>query len=217
MLSGPSYPPFSGKPARQLVVFLHGLGADGQDLLSLAHEFAHTLPDSAFYAPNAPFPCDMAPYGYQWFSLQEWTEEAMLNGAKQAAGPLTEFLQAELAHLHLTEKDLIVVGFSQGTMMALYTLLRWEKPVAGIIGYSGALIGGAMLKDDIKSRPPVALIHGTADMVVPFDALNHAGQHLKTVGVPVEMHTRPGVGHGIDPGGLDIAKTFLAKAFHTAA
>lgn len=208
-LSGPSIAPASGKAARQLVIFLHGLGADGNDLLSLAYEFQDVLPDAQFISPNAPFPCDMAPFGYQWFSLQDRRPDPILDGVRHAAPILNRFIDDQLAALGLNDRDLFLIGFSQGTMMALYTSLRRAAACRGVIGYSGALVGGERLPEEMTARPPVCLIHGDADMVVPFQASVMAHGVLESLSVPVEFHRRPRLGHGIDPEGVDIAKRFI--------
>ena len=213
MLSGPEIKPASGKKAKQLVIFLHGLGADGNDLISLTDEFADTLPDAHFVSPNAPFPCDMAPYGYQWFSLMDRDHDRVLEGIKIAAPILNEFIDEKLSELGLTDKDCALIGFSQGTMTSLYVSTRRNKPCAGVLGYSGALFGADILKKEIKSRPPVCLVHGDDDMVVPFESLGHATQVLTLNGIDVEAHGRPGLGHGIDFEGIKIGKKFLKKCF----
>ncbi len=196
---------------KQLVVFLHGLGADGQDLLGLAPLFAEALPDAHFIAPNAPEACDMAPYGYQWFSLRERSQALMLKGVQTAAPALNAFLDTQLARFGLPASQLILVGFTQGTMMSLYTALRRAEPVSGIIGYSGALIGAELLDTEITARPPVCLIHGTADSVVPFQAMEHAEQILSECEVPVEVHARPGLPHSIDEEGIILATAFMLR------
>lgn len=211
-LTGPEQASRSGD-TRQLVLFLHGLGADGQDLLGLAPFFAETLPDAHFIAPNAPQACDMAPYGYQWFSLREWTRESMHSGARAAAPLLNRFIDEQLARFALDASQLALIGFSQGTMMSLYSALRRPAPVAGIVGYSGALIGEAELPSEIASRPPVCLIHGTADPVVPFGAMDAAEHVLAANHVPVETHARPGLPHSIDEEGIMLANAFLLRCF----
>ena len=207
-LSGPSLVPPSVK---KIVVFLHGLGANGDDLISLADEFSPDLPDTAFYSPNAPYPCDMAPYGYQWFSLQQRVEEIMLAGIKPAAPILNAYLDDLLKTHKLKAKDLALVGFSQGTMMSLYVAPRRPEPIAGVVGYSGALIAGDLMAKELVSKPPICLIHGDADMVVPYQALLGARAVLEENQVPYEAHTRPHLGHGIDGQGIEIAKKFLKK------
>ena len=212
-LDGPRFGPAAGGGARQLVVLLHGLGADGNDLIGLAPHLARGLPDAAFVAPNAPFPCDMAPYGRQWFSLQDRAPEAVLAGVRAAAPILDGFLDDELARHGLSDGQLALVGFSQGTMTGLYVGLRRAEPCAQIVGFSGALVGPEDLEREIRSRPPVLLVHGEADEVVPFPALAAAQAALKARQVPVEAHGRPGLGHGIDQQGLELAATALERAF----
>jgi phospholipase/carboxylesterase len=209
-LSGPFLPAKSGQ-IRHLVVLLHGLGADGNDLFGLAPELADSLPDAAFISPNAPFPCDMAPYGYQWFSLLNWSEASMLKGVQNAAPILNAFIDEQLEKHKLKPSSLAIIGFSQGTMTALHTLLRRPEPIAGIVGFSGALISPPLLASEIQNKTPVCLIHGNADPIVPFAALAQAETALKAAGVPVEAHARPGLPHGIDGPGLDIARRFLQE------
>ena len=214
-LQGPSRPPRSGGEPKSLVVLLHGVGADGNDLISLAPYWAPLLPDAEFLAPHAPFPCDMAPYGHQWFSFQERTPAAVLAGVRAAAPFLDTFLDEALAARGLDESRLALVGFSQGTMMSLHVGLRRAKPVAGILGYSGRLIGEETLADQLRSKPPVLLMHGTADEIVPFESLALAEASLKRLGVPVTTVKRPGLGHSIDEielaQGGEFLRTVLAQ------
>ncbi|HET7593957.1 MAG TPA: phospholipase, partial [Stellaceae bacterium] len=157
-LSGPVRKPASGGKPRQLVVLLHGVGADGNDLIGLAPYWAPALPNAEFVSPDAPFPCDMAPYGRQWFSLQDRSPAAILGGVRAAAPILDAFLDEALAARGLEPSQLALVGFSQGTMMSLYVGPRREKALAGIVGYSGALIGADTLAQETRSRPPVLLV-----------------------------------------------------------
>lgn len=207
-LSGPSavYP--NGASPRRLVVLLHGLGADGNDLFGLAPAFAPVLPETAFVSPDAPFPCDMAPYGRQWFSLQTRDPAAILAGVKDSARILDGFLDDMLEKYRLDDSKLALVGFSQGCMMSLYVGPRRAKRIAGIVGYSGRLVGDTA---EFKSKPPMLLVHGDADQVVPPDSLPLAVAALEKAGVPVEAVTRPGLGHGIDPIGIERGRDFLVK------
>ncbi len=207
ILNGPSVQPFSGKAPKQLIIFLHGLGADGNDLIGLTDEFAEDFPDAKFVSPHAPFACDMAPYGRQWFSLQDRAMAAMTHGARIAAPILNDYIDEQLKLANLTIKDCFIIGFSQGTMMALYTMLRRPEPCAGIVGFSGAMIADDA--NPISCKPPVCLIHGDADAVVPFAALANAQEALKAVGVPCETHSRPNLGHGIDEVGILTAQQFM--------
>jgi phospholipase/carboxylesterase len=212
-LSGPVRKPASGGAARQLVILLHGVGADGNDLIGLAPYWAPLLPDAEFVAPDAPYPYDMAPFGRQWFSLQDRSPAAILAGVRAAAPILDAFVDAALAARGLDDSALALVGFSQGTMMSLYTGLRRATPAAAILGYSGALVGAELLAQEIRSRPPVLLVHGDADEVVPAAMLPHAVAALRAAGVPVEDLVCPGLGHGIDEAGLRRGGAFLREAF----
>lgn len=209
-LDGPRHGASAGA-ARTLVVFLHGLGADGNDLISLAPLLGQALPEAAFVSPNAPFPCDMAPFGRQWFSLQNRDTATLLGGVRMTAPILNGFIDAELERHGLGDDRLVLVGFSQGTMMALFVSLRRAVPCAAVVGYSGALIGAETLAEEIVSRPPVLLVHGEADEVVPVQAHAAATAALEASQVPVERETRPGLGHGIDERGIALAQDFLAR------
>jgi len=210
-LDGPRYDPASGGAPKQLVILLHGLGADGQDLIGLAPHWGHALPDAAFASPNAPFPCDMAPYGFQWFSVQDRSPETVLAGVRAAAPALDAFIDSELGRCGLAEDKLALVGFSQGTMMSLFVGPRRERQLAGIVGFSGRLIAPELLAGEIRTRPPVMLAHGTMDELVPFESMAVAEKGLKAVGIEVETHACPGIGHGIDQTGLIRGAAFLQR------
>lgn len=208
-LDGPRFGPHDGGDAKALVVMLHGVGADGNDLIGIAPMWAPLLPGVAFVAPNGPEPCDMAPFGYQWFSLQDRRPAAMLAGVQSAAPIVNAFLDRELDRHGLGPDKLAVVGFSQGTMTALYAMPRRPAPVAGVLGYSGALVGADSLTAEATAKPPVMLVHGTADPIVPFQAMAAAEHTLAAAGIPVETFTCDGLGHGIDQDGLRLGVGFL--------
>jgi phospholipase/carboxylesterase len=210
-LEGPRFGPASGGKPKSLVLLLHGLGADGNDLISLAPYWAKALPDTAFVSPHAPFPCDMAPYGRQWFSLQDRTPGMILAGVRAAAPILDAFIDAELEQHGLADDRVALVGFSQGTMMSLYVAPRRERAIAGVVGYSGALVGAELLAGEIKSAPPVMLVHGEADDIVPFQAMATAASGLRAAGLSVETVARPGLPHSIDEEGLLRGGGFLAE------
>ena len=203
--------PQSGKKPKQVIVLLHGYGSNGQDLASLAPYWNKHAPDAVFISPDAPFPCEMGGGGFQWFSLAERTPEKYLEGAKMAQPILDEFLDSILAQYGLTDKDLLLVGFSQGTMMSLYNGLRRSNKVAGILGYSGALIGHDELTP--AHKPPVHLIHGEADDVVEIDRYHHAVKNLKDTGFTVTGHSTAGLTHSINEKGIDSGAKFIKSCF----
>ena len=201
--------PASGAKPKQMVMLLHGLGADGQDLIGLAPSFAEILPDAVFISPDAPFPCDMAPYGRQWFSLQEWTPEGISRGVQMAAPILKAFITQQLEKHSIPASKLALVGFSQGTMMSLYAGPRYREKIAGVLGYSGALVGEEGLAAPAVHKIPVHLIHGMADSVVPVMAYYHAKDRMEKAGFTVTGYAAPGLMHGIDPQGIKSGGEFL--------
>lgn len=212
-LSGPSVPPKGGGAAKQLLVLLHGIGADGNDLIGLAPFYQTVLPGAYVVSPNAPFPFDMAPFGYMWFSIADFGPTTRLNGVRTAAPFLDAFLDGELARLGLTEADLVLVGFSQGAMMALNVGLRRPRAPVAIIAHSGMLVADQHFASEIRVKPPVLLTHGAADEVVSPACLPAAEAALKAVQVPVEAHLIPGLGHGIDDATLRLDLGFLRARF----
>ncbi len=212
-LEGAVHAPLSGGKPKKLAILLHGYGADGNDLIGLAEPLAPLMPDVVFHAPNAPYPCDGNPFGYQWFGISRLDPHLMLAGVRGAAPFVEAFLDTLLAEYGLTEADTALIGFSQGTMMSLHVGLRREKTLAGIVGFSGLLPGIETLQDEIKSKPPVLLIHGDADPMVPFEMMDRAENGLKAVGVQVSSYAAKGVGHSIDGHGLEKCARFLLRAF----
>lgn len=198
--------------ASRAVVFLHGYGADGADLLGLADVLAPHLPNTAFYAPDAPERCANNPYGYQWFPIP-WldgsTEEQARASMALSIDDINAFLDKVLADEGLTPDHLAVIGFSQGTMMALHVLPRRDQQVACIIGFSGRLLVPELLAAEAKSKPPVLLIHGDQDQMVPFKDLGLAADALAAAGFDTFTHVMKGAGHGISPDGLGAALQFL--------
>jgi len=216
-LSARGFGPADGDQPDSLVVFLHGYGADGNDLLGLAPEWAGGLPRTMFVSPNAPFPCEASPLGYQWFGFENRDAETLLAGACAAATMLDAFLDDLLKAHGLPANRLALVGFSQGTMMALHVAPRRAEALAGIVGYSGALLAPERLAGEGRSRPPVLLIHGDADPVVPYGALAAAAAGLAAAGIPVTAETRPGLPHAIDPVGLALGLRFLRRVLAAGA
>jgi phospholipase/carboxylesterase len=219
-LDGPRLAPRSG-PAQQLVVFLHGYGADGNDLIDIGRAWQQYLPQAAFVSPHAPEPCGQAPTGRQWFALTFRDPNERWAGVNKAAPQLERFLDAELNRHRLQPSALALVGFSQGTMMALHVGLRRASAPAAIVGYSGLLVlpeegDIEAFAAEITSRPPVLLVHGDRDELIPPQALFQAAQGLAALGLTVEWHVSPGIGHGIDAEGLRHGGEFLARRFAIA-
>ncbi len=211
-LSGPRLPPQRGQ-ATHLVVLCHGYGADGNDLIGLAPHWQRLLPTVAFVAPNAPERCAGAPTGYQWFPISRLDPGEMQRGVESASDLLNTFLDAELARLSLPHDRLALVGFSQGTMMSLQVGLRRPIKPAAIVGYSGMLARGSALEPLPPDTPPILMVHGDADQMIPVEAMLASVGMLGGAGAAVQWHIAPGVGHGIDPVGLEMGGAFLSQAF----
>ena len=211
MLDGPRIAPASGQKAKSLVVFLHGYGADGNDLIGIGREWARALPSTAFVSPNAREACAGAPMGRQWFALTMRDPAEFAHGAASARPALDVFLDQELARHGLDESACALVGFSQGTMMALHVGPQRKRPLAGILGYSGLLADPKALKASAVQKPPVLLIHGDRDDLIPVAALFSAAQRLAAAEIPVEWHVSSGVPHGIGPDGLELGLKFLKR------
>jgi len=216
-LNGPRLEPPGGQ-AKRLVVFLHGYGADGNDLIDIGRAWQSLLPDTAFVSPHAPRPCGQSPQGREWFPLTFRNPDERWLGVNAAAPVLQQFLDAELARRKLPPSALALVGFSQGTMMSLHAGLRRATAPAAIVGYSGMLVlpndgPPEAIATEVTSRPPVLLVHGDQDELIPVQTLLMGSQALAALEVPVEWHISPGVGHGIDQEGLRHGGEFLARRF----
>ena len=210
-LNAKSRPARTGK-ATSVVVFVHGYGADGGDLLGLADPLAPHLPGTAFHAPDAPERCSGNPFGFQWFPIP-WldgsSEAEAAAGLQAAADDLNAYLDEVLAHEGVTPDRLALVGFSQGTMMSLHIAPRRDDAIAGVVAFSGRLLRPEALASEARVKPPVLLLHGDADPVVPFADMELAGDALVSAGFEVYGHVMKGTGHGIAPDGLSVALQFL--------
>lgn len=216
IVNGSSLQPLSGAAPKQIVLLLHGYGSNGADLISLAPHWQRPLPDALFLAPNAPQRCGPGS-GYQWWPLSTFTPQALAAGAASAAPAIDAFIDRKLSQYSLSDSSLAIVGFSQGTMMALHVGLRRKHHVAGIVGYSGMLTGAAELSHEVLTKPPVLLIHGSADPVVPVAAMHAAKAALDKLGIDVSAHVSAGIGHSVDPIGLRLGGEFVARILSDAS
>lgn len=212
MLDGPRLAPLSGNAPDALVVLLHGYGSNGDDLIALARMIQPALPNAAFVAPNAPSQIPYMAAAYQWWPIETFSMAERAAGADAAAPGLDAFLSAELDATGLSGDRLLLIGFSQGTMMALHVGLRRPEPIAGIVGISGMLVAPERLEAEIRSRPSVLLIHGTDDDVVPYRSMDLAQSALAALSVPVDTHASPGLGHSVGQDGLEAAVAFARAA-----
>lgn len=211
IVNGSSLQPLSGGVPKKIVLLLHGYGSNGADLISLAPHWQKALPEALFLAPNAPQRCGRTGPSYQWWQLAAFTPQALATGAAAAAPVIDAFIDRKLKQYDLDESDLAIVGFSQGTMMALHVGLRRTKQIAGILGYSGMLTGAIELAQRKITKPPVLLVHGSADPIVPVSALHAAEAALSRLGIEVETHVSANVGHNVDPVGLRLGAEFIAR------
>ncbi|MEL6608217.1 MAG: prolyl oligopeptidase family serine peptidase [Pseudomonadota bacterium] len=212
VLNSEARQPVSGD-VRSVVVFVHGYGANGADLLGLADPLGEHLPDTMFVAPDAPESIAMVPGGFQWFPIP-WidgsSEEAAAEGLRQAALDFDAYLDALMVDYDLLPEQVLLFGFSQGTMMSLHVAPRREDPIAGIVAFSGRLLEPELLEDEVQSRMPVLLVHGDQDDVVPPQSLPMAAEGLQKAGfTDVYAHIMKGTAHGIAPDGLQVALAFM--------
>ena len=210
-LKGPMAAPASGRDPRSMVILLHGYGSNGDDLMGLVPHWRASLPDTVFMAPNAPEICPGAPGGYQWWSLTDLGRDSRAAGVRQAAPLVNAFIDMHRTAYDLPNSQVALVGFSQGTMMALHVGPRRPEVLAGIVGYSGMLADAEALRTEVKTRPPLLLVHGDADPMVPFAAMGEAEVEFKATGFQINTHTAQGLGHSIDEAGLRLGGDFLAR------
>lgn len=208
-ISGPEF--CLDKSAKNLVILLHGWGANGNNFIEIGKAMSKFLPNSFFVAPNAPFEREVG--GYQWFSLEDRSEVAILTGIKKAADILNDFIDIKLKSFGFSEKQLSLVGFSQGAMMALHTSLRRSNPCSSVVAYSGRLVAPSKLPRELKSKPNICIIHSRDDAVVPFTAFEAAVEALTNNNIEIESHSLDGIGHTIDDKGVKLGAEFIKKHF----
>ncbi|WP_309644907.1 dienelactone hydrolase family protein [Phenylobacterium sp.] len=213
-LKGPMASPASGGDPRSLVILLHGYGSNGADLMGLVPYWRASLPDTVFMAPNAPEICPGAPGGFQWWSLTDLGPASRAAGVRQAAPLVNAFIDMHRTAYDLPNHKVALVGFSQGTMMALHVGPRRSEALAGIVGYSGMLADPDVLQSEARTKPPLLLVHGDADPMVPFAAMGQADVAFRGMGFEVSTHAAHGLGHSIDEAGLRLGGEFLARRLH---
>ena len=210
MIAGPAVPPRSGEQARQLVVLLHGYGADGADLIGLAGPLGEALPDALFAAPDAPARCAQNPFGFEWFGIDfNDLDGSARDGVPRARGDVIRYLDEQWSRTGLGPRDTFLCGFSQGAMVALHVGLGLSEAPMGIVAFSGALVPPEGLETPRSTRPPVCLVHGEMDEVVPTHHTPAAAERLGAAGYAVDVHVTPGLAHGIAPDGLAFAARFM--------
>ena len=209
ILNGPSRGPHAGGAPDSLGILLHGLGADGNDLIGLTMALGPRFPHMAFHAPDAPHPYVEAGFGLRWFPLEPL--DARQEGLREAGRIVETYVGELLDEYGLTPDRCVLIGFSQGCMTSLYVVPRMERQIAGVVGLSGALLFPEWLADEVRQKPPILLVHGDQDTVLPPETMASAGQTLAGLGFPVEAYLLPGLGHSIDMRGLEIAERFIER------
>lgn len=210
-LKGPMAAPASNRDPQSMVILMHGYGSSGADMMGLVPYWRASLPNVVFMAPNAPEVCPGAPGGYQWWSLTDLGRESRAVGVRRAAPLVNAFIDMHRTAYDLPNNKVALVGFSQGTMMALHVGPRRPEVLAGIVGYSGMLADAEALQTEVKTKPPLLLIHGDADQMVPFAAMGQAEVEFKSMGFEISTHAARGLGHSIDEAGLRLGGEFLAR------
>lgn len=210
MISGPEIKSKT-QTLSSIVILLHGYGADGENLISLAVELSKAFPDTHFFSPNGILPFENAPFGYQWFGLNDRSEQSMLKGLNNAAPYINQFIDYQLQKFNLSDENLALIGFSQGAMLALHTALRRTKKIGAVISFAGMLVAPQLLQTELESKPPVSLIHGALDDVIPLPAMQMALAALEYAHIPVETIIEPMLGHSIGTVGLEFARKALKR------
>ena len=204
----------SGDTFKNAVIFLHGYGANSNDLIGIANLWIESLPNTIFLSPNAPFECDFSPNAYQWFELTSISPDSIGDGLKKAGPYLNDYINHVSNTYKVKEKNIFFVGFSQGTMMALYHLCKRENRCAGLLGYSGLLFENENFKSEIKSKFPIKLYHGKKDELINYQNSIEASKKLKKFGFDIDYSLSDDLGHGIDDKGIQLGLNFIKKTFN---
>lgn len=204
----------SGDTYKNAVIFLHGYGANSNDLIGIANLWIESLPNTIFLSPNAPFECDFSPNAYQWFELTSISPDSIGDGLKKAGPYLNDYIDHVSKTFKVEEKNIFFVGFSQGTMMALYHLCKRENRCAGLLGYSGLLFENENFKSEIKSKFPIKLYHGKKDELINYQNSIEASKKLKEFGFDIDYSLSDDLGHGIDDKGIQLGLSFIKKTFN---
>lgn len=204
----------SGDTYKNAVIFLHGYGANSNDLIGIANLWIESLPNTIFLSPNAPFECDFSSNAYQWFELTSISPDSIGDGLKKAGPYLNDYIDHVSNTFKIKEKNIFFVGFSQGTMMALYHLCKRENRCAGLLGYSGLLFENENFKSEIKSKFPIKLYHGKKDELINYQNSIEASKKLKKFGFDIDYSLSDDLGHGIDDKGIQLGLNFIKKTFN---
>ncbi|MEL0246589.1 MAG: dienelactone hydrolase family protein [Alphaproteobacteria bacterium] len=204
----------SGDTYKNAVIFLHGYGANSNDLIGIANLWIESLPNTIFLSPNAPFECDFSSNAYQWFELTSISPDSIGDGLKKAGPYLNDYIDHVSNTFKVEEKNIFFVGFSQGTMMALYHLCKRENRCAGLLGYSGLLFENENFKSEIKSKFPIKLYHGKKDELINYQNSIEASKKLKKFGFDIDYSLSDDLGHGIDDKGIQLGLNFIKKTFN---
>lgn len=208
LLTGP-YFRANDEPIKNLVIFIHGYGATGDNLLSIGYEWLDALPHTLFMAPHAPFPCEESSLGRQWFSLRNWSTANLLKGTDAALPYLQDYIEHQQTQYQVANDRTFLVGFSQGAMLAIHMSLSSVKPLGGVLAYSGACLWPE--NRPCANQTPILLVHGRQDNVVPIEAFYHAKNTLKTLNTLCDAHELNNLAHNIDDRGIKLGHQFLSK------
>jgi phospholipase/carboxylesterase len=213
-LVGPELSPRSGNRPKQLILLLHGMGKTGEELHKIAQRASKVFPHAHFICPNAPYPSEKSSIGYQWFSIKDLSESYIVKGLNNSMKLLNKLVNSQLDRFELSDRDLAVVGISQGSMVALHTFLRRPNPVSSIISFCGTIVSPYLLTKELKSKPNILLLHGKKDEIVPFKYLRLTYQSLTGLGVNVRKCVYPNLGHSVNLRGVVEAVRFVHSALH---